>query len=100
MILYNVTINIDKEVEEEWLNWMKKIHIPKVMKTGMFVENKIYRIKADEPQGTSYSFQYFANSMVEMDQYQIEFAPSMQTEVMEKYGKHMVAFRTLLESVN
>jgi hypothetical protein len=37
---------------------------------------------------------------VEMDQYQIEFAPSMQTEVMEKYGKHMVAFRTLLESVN
>jgi hypothetical protein len=100
MILYNVTINIDKEVEEEWLLWMKNIHIPNVMKTGMFVDNKIYRIKADEPEGTSYSIQYFAKSMKEMDRYQNEFSADMQAEVMKKYGKHLVAFRTLLESVD
>lgn len=100
MILYNVTVNVDKDVEKEWLLWMKGIHIPNVMKTGMFVENKIYRILADEPEGTSYSIQYFANSMKEMDQYQNEFANAMQAEVMGKYGKHLVAFRTLLESVD
>lgn len=100
MILYNVTINIDKEVEEEWLLWMKNIHIPNVMKTAMFLENKIYRIKADEPEGTSYSIQYFAKSMKEMDQYQNEFANDMQTELMGRYGKHLVSFQTLLESVD
>ena len=99
MILYNVTINIDKEVEEEWLVWMKTIHIPNVMKTEMFVDNRFYRIKADEPEGTSYSIQYFANSMKEMDQYQNQFSTNMEMEMMKKYGNHLVSFPTLLESV-
>ena len=33
-ILYNVTVSIDKDVEKEWLEWMKKVHIPDVMRTG------------------------------------------------------------------
>ncbi len=41
MILYNVTISIDPEVHQEWLAWMKEVHIPDVLKTGMFRENKI-----------------------------------------------------------
>ena len=28
MILYNVTVNIDKDVEQDWINWMKNTHIP------------------------------------------------------------------------
>ena len=42
MILYNVTISIDTSVEEDWLQWMKEIHIPDVMNTGLFIDNKIY----------------------------------------------------------
>ena len=34
MILYNVTVNIDTDVEEDWIEWMKETHIPEVMKTG------------------------------------------------------------------
>ncbi len=100
MILYNVTVNIDKEVEEEWLQWMKQTHIPNVLNTGMFVDHKIFRIMADEPQGTSYSIQYFADSIEKLNRYQSEFAPALQAETMQNYGKHQVAFRTLLESVD
>lgn len=99
MILYNVTVNIDKEVEEEWLQWMKQIHIPNVLNTGMFTDHKIFRIMSDEPQGTSYSIQFFANTMEKLNRYQAEFAPALQAETMQKYGNHLVAFRTLLESV-
>ncbi|MEO8448027.1 MAG: DUF4286 family protein, partial [bacterium] len=28
MILYNVTVNVDDSVHDEWLEWMKTIHIP------------------------------------------------------------------------
>ena len=48
MILYNVTINIDATIQKEWLIWMKEIHIPKVMETGCFTENKVCRILAEE----------------------------------------------------
>jgi hypothetical protein len=44
MILYNVTVNIDPEVHEDWLNWMKNTHIPDVLNTGMFIDNRFLRV--------------------------------------------------------
>ena len=41
MILYNITVNIDHDIHQEWLVWMKDIHIPDVLSTGLFIENKI-----------------------------------------------------------
>ena len=42
MMLYNVTVGIDQSIEAEWLPWMKEIHIPAVLETGMFLNAKIY----------------------------------------------------------
>ena len=39
MIVYNVTVNIDKNIVDDWLTWMKEIHIPEVMKTGFFIKS-------------------------------------------------------------
>ena len=39
MIIYNVTISIDKEVENYWLDWMKNTHIPDVMQKVSLLQN-------------------------------------------------------------
>ena len=52
MILYNITVNIDHDINKEWLVWMKDIHIPDVLSTGLFIENKVAKIHAEED-GTS-----------------------------------------------
>ena len=39
-IIYNVTVNIDDSVHDEWLEWMQTQHIPDVMSTGYFLEKK------------------------------------------------------------
>ena len=58
MILYNITVNIDKTSETEWLQWMKEVHMLEVMATGMFVESKIFMVLNEElNSGTSYSIQ-------------------------------------------
>lgn len=99
MILYNVTINIDKGVAEEWLQWMKYEHIPDVMATGLFVENKIFRLLEEEDNGgITYAIQYFAASMKDIQIYQINYAPELQAKHNERYADQFVAFRTLLES--
>lgn len=98
MILYNVTVNIDKEVEEEWKEWMKNKHIPDVLATGLFIENKFFRLLQDEPQGTTYSIQYFLESIEKFQEYEQNHAHQLQQEHMQKYGNKAVAFRTLLES--
>jgi hypothetical protein len=100
MILYNVTINIDPEVHVEWLAWMKKHHIPKVMDTGCFVENRIFKIlTVEEGEGFTYSIQYLCNSMKEYEMYRSNFASDLQKEHKEKYKDRFVAFRSLLEKI-
>lgn len=101
MIIYNVTVNIDHSVHDEWIEWMKEIHIPEVMKTGMFIANKIYKILGDEDSGgISYSIQYSCESLEKFEQYQKKFAPQLQAEHSERYKNKFTAFRTLLEFIN
>lgn len=78
---------------------MKEQHIPDVMKTGFFVENKICKVLVDEEQGTTYSIQYTCESMERLKEYQRDHAPRLQKEVADKYANKFVAFRTVLEIV-
>ena len=100
MILYNVTVSIDQEVSKEWLDWMKEIHIPDVLATGLFLENKVARIHAEEEGGISYSIQYLLNSWYDYNLYQNKFASNLQKEYQLKYANKSVAFRTVLEIIH
>ncbi len=100
MLLYNVTIGIDKDVEVEWLDWMKQKHIPDVLKTGMFVSSKMYKVLHDQEDETvSYSVQYFAKTIDQIEEYLEVFAPVLIDEHKKRFANKHVAFRTLLEEV-
>ncbi|WP_373521245.1 DUF4286 family protein [Aquiflexum sp.] len=100
MILYNITVNIEKESEEDWVLWMKQIHIPDVLATGMFSENRFYKILHDSDDGSvNYSVQYFTDTMEKIMEYQSNFAPKLQDDVKSKFKDKFVIFRTLLETV-
>lgn len=100
MIIYNVTVVIDEVVEQEWLEWMKSKHIPDVMNTGYFKENRICKILAEAEGGVSYAVQYTCTSMKDLDEYQEKHAPALQQEHTEKYNGKFAAFRTLLEIIH
>ena len=99
MIIYNVTVNIDDDVHDEWLQWMKEKHIPDVMSTGLFIENKICRLLVKEESGISYSIQYTCQNINDYNTYQREHSERLQKEHAIRYADKFVAFRTLLEVV-
>ena len=100
MILYNVTVNIDPEVQEDWLDWMKKTHIPDVLNTGLFIDNRFLRVlNTEEGEGFTYSIQYLMESMEHYETYKAQYAPALQASHNERYQNRFVAFRTLLETV-
>lgn len=101
MILYNVTVNVEQSIEEEWLEWMKSEHVLDVLNTGMFQNAKIFRLlDVEQSEGTAtYAVQYFADSMEYFDLYQKKYAPALKAEVDQKFGGQAVSFRTLMEEV-
>jgi len=97
MILYNVTCSVDKDVHEEWYDWMREVHIPDMMKTSLFLETRICRIIAEEEGGISYAVQYLCASEENYKKYKGEFSAKMQQSHAAKYGQKVAAFRTELE---
>lgn len=99
-IIYNVTVKIDVTVHEEWLNWMKEIHIPDVMMTGKFLDWRINKILGDDdPNGVTFAIQYTAPSMDDFLDYNEYHSQSLQKEHKDRYEGKYVAFRTLMEVV-
>jgi hypothetical protein len=97
MIIYNVTVNVDSDVHEMWLAWMRNTHLPEVMATGHFTEARICRVLSGGDTGVTYAVQYICNDMGEYDKYIANHAERLRAESEKYYGVKAVAFRTLLE---
>lgn len=100
MLLYNVTVKIDKDTESEWLNWMKNSHIPDVMNTGQFIESRICKL-LDQPddEDSTYVIQYQCESHEKLNYYFKVFAGRLRDEHQRRYQDKFVAFRTVMEVI-
>jgi hypothetical protein len=98
MLLYNVTITIDLDTHLDWLKWMREIHIPDVMATGMFVSYRMCRLLGHEHQDAEiYTIQYLLKDRAKLQQYTDTFAPELQAQHQKRYEGKYAAFRTVME---
>lgn len=99
MIIYNVTVNVDKSITQEWLIWIKE-HIPLVLATGKFKEAKLTKVLVDDDESDTYSVQYRAHSREALDSYYAEHAENLKQDGIKRFADKMLAFRTELEVVD
>ena len=99
MIIYNVTLNIDKSINKEWLEWIKE-HIPQVLATGKFKEAKLTKVLVDDNETDTYSVQYRAHSREALDAYYAEDAEQLKKEGLQRFADKMLTFRTELEVID
>ena len=101
MLIYNVTLNIDDSIHDQWLHWMKTKHINEVLATGLFHKAKLIKVLVEEELGgTTYSVQYFTDTAEKLNDYYTYHAPKLREEGARLFGDKMLAFRTELEVLN
>jgi len=99
MIIYNVTINVQEDIHDEWLKWMKEEHIPDMLDTKKFSKALMTRVMVQEPMGgLTYSVQYTTESREMLQSYYDENAEDLRSSSKAFEGK-FVAFRTELEVI-
>ncbi|RAR48006.1 DUF4286 family protein [Flavobacterium lacus] len=100
MILYNVTINIEQSVHDQWLHWMQSKHIQDVLATGKFTSARMVKVLVEEEGSTTYSIQYTAENKEKLDRYYLEDAPRLRQEGLALFADKMLAFRTELQVIS
>jgi Domain of unknown function (DUF4286) len=101
MFFYNITVNVEQDVAEDWLQWIKTVYVPQIMRTGYFKEQKVLRLlnEIEGNTGVTYALQFECLSMGALSAYLDRVAPLLQKEHYERYaGKH-VSFQTILQEV-
>jgi len=100
MIIYNVTINIDESVHDEWLKWIKE-HIPQVLATGKFDKATLTKVLVEEDMGgITYSIQYSVKNKKTLESYYKEDADRLRQDGGKLFPGKFVAFRTELEVIS
>jgi len=100
MYIYNVTINVEKEIHERWVQWMKTEHIPAMLATGKFKKALMTQVMVKEPMGgITYSVQYTAESKTELEKYYEVDAANLRKQGKQFEGKFVV-FRTEMQVIS
>lgn len=101
MIIYNVTVKVEKEIAEAWLDWLRQEHIPDLLGTGCFYDAAVLQLlDLDDSEGPTYAVQYFANKREDVDRYLNEFSADMRAKGHERWGARFIAFRSLMKVIN
>jgi hypothetical protein len=100
MIIYNVTVKVEDEIADMWLNWLLNEHIPVIMQTNCFVDYRVVRLlEVDDSEGPTYAIQYYAQSKADYNRYIEIHSSEMRRLSFEKWGEQFIAFRSVMEVV-
>ena len=101
MVVYNITLQLNRSIEQDWLQWQKNEHAPEVLATGCFNEYKMFLLLGEESSETvTYVVQYFAPRIEDYKHYMNEYAPALRKKMIEKWGDKFIAFRTAMQVVH
>ena len=62
MLIYNTTFQVDDDVHDNFLIWIKESYIPEVQKHGALKTPRICRILSHREEGSAYSLQWEVES--------------------------------------
>lgn len=101
MVIYNITIKVDKDIAKEWLHWMVHEHSPEILATACFNSFTILQVlDIDDAEGPTYAVQYRAENKEDYERYIKEHATALRQKSFDKWGNKFIAFRTLMRVVN
>ena len=100
MFIYNITVKVENDIAEAWIQWQKEIHIPQIMATGFFYDHRLYKLlEQDESDGQTFVVQFFALELNDYEEYIRDYAPELRQQSFRRWGNKFVAFRTLLSAI-
>jgi hypothetical protein len=101
MIIYNVTTKVHNSIADEWLQWVKDVHVKDILNTGCFTDFKIVKLlETDETEGPTYAVQFYAESKALYNRYIEKFSTQMRNAAFSKWGDKFLSFRSVMQIVD
>ena len=103
MILYNITLNMDSDVAEACLDYLKHSYLPQATQSGVMHSPRIHKILPhDDASARSDSYAiHFNVEKVDTLNYWIEHeGQGISKQLVEHFGDKVAGFTTVLEEID
>ncbi len=100
MILYNITIIIEDSMQEEWLGWMNKNFVDRVMDTELFASSRLLKVLDSPNEGITYCIQFIADNISLYHQFKQDHEPVILEDLSSRFANRFVSFSTLMELID
>lgn len=95
MLIYEVTLEVDAELAEEYLQWLHE-HVAEMLSLDCFESAKILR---DCERPASFCVQYHLGGSADLRRYLDKYAPAMRAQGEARFGGRFRASRRILEPI-
>jgi len=100
MILFNTTIKVDHDIQEEFLAWIKQEHFARCLAGGLVAEVNTFRLLGtDEEDGLTYSLQYHLPDKGTYENFMYVVDNNFKKELFDRFGTKQVSFSSVLQMV-
>ena len=83
MLIYNTTFQVDDDVHDNFLIWIKESYIPEVQKHGALKTPRICRILSHREEGSAYSLQWEVESSGMLHRWHLEQGTKLNEELVK-----------------
>lgn len=95
MISYEVTVEVDDGLLDEYIDFMRSRHIPKVLATGCFTLAEF-----DRATETRFRQRYLAAEVADLERYLERHAPALRAEYERRFPEGTRLTREIWEELN
>lgn len=99
MLIYNTTFQVDDEIHDNFIIWIKESYIPQVMEHGTLKAPRICKVLSHREEGSSYSLQWEVESSGLLHRWHMEQGLKLNEELTKIFANKVIGFPTLMEVI-
>lgn len=100
MIIYNTTINVNENIVDEFVKWIKQEYIPQIIATDLFVDINLFEVLVEEEMGgITFSLQHSMKNMETYKEFNEKHFANFDKLMHDKFTDNYVTFSTILQKV-
>ena len=100
MIIYNTTINVNDNIVDKFINWIKQEYIPKIIDTKLFIDVNLFKVLIEEEMGgITFSLQHSMKRMDDYNEFNEKYFSKFDKMFHDKFTNNYVSFSSFLQKV-
>lgn len=97
MFIYNITMNVEAAVHNQWYAWVNESFIPEMLSTKKFSKAIVTEVLHDQSQtGQTYSVQFFVPTETHLAAYKQHYAAKIEAKI-SLFNAQVVSFSSVLK---